>query len=497
MKEIYDIDLFTNPVIIHSIVHYCHIQITIKICKNKFLSVAVFSTEKPKHLNNNSSFFISGINRKTKKIIPIPVDCIEKVLSIMEKIHTNDKILDLVFNEIRGQYFAEERLIKNTQTLKINGNIKLLTSNQSQYNSILVELQFNKQTVIKPEEIYYYACNGMDYSFCFELKKESLDLIKSWHTLSGLDLIVDKLSQGVFFPESINCKDNRVDMFCVPSYAPILKSVVMGNVKAENIDVFQLTEFITSIAELGFEVNYPDDYQIIDKNWFTVVLAIEGIRIDKEFGIGNVEFINDNNEEIKRIIMFDDCFSAYKAFALVHVNEGKLYSAYRKGRLQIERSLDLLINIVRDDSLFCAQSAGLTVISKRFDTIDKSIRLSEYVHIESPLTKIRLAYNLAKVNNDSPIVISDEQINALIEVKDIELKLIQNHKQKNKELFPLFNSLKWIRKSWESHNTDDKIISIIISLEFIVSTEKLPPILEKKLRKEYKAVLSEKFSEHF
>ena len=57
--------------------------------------------------------------------------------------------------------------------------------------------------------------------------------------------------------------------------------------------------------------------------------------------------------------------------------------------------------------------------------------------------------------------------------------------------------MKWIRKSWESHNTDDKIISIIISLEFIVSTEKLPPILEKKLRKEYKAVLSEKFSEHF
>lgn len=497
MEKIYDIDVFTNHARINNIIHYCHIQFTIKICKNKFLRVLVFSTEKPNCLNDNFSFFISGINLNTSKIIPIPVDCIEKVLSAMENIHTNERVLNSVFLDIKSQYFAEGRTIENTQTIKINDNVKLLVSNHSQYNSVLVELQFNKHIVIKPEEIYYYACNGMDFSIHFLLKKESLDQIKSWHALSGLDLIIDKSSQGDFYPESLYCKDNSIAVSCVPSYAPTLKSVVMGNLKAENIDVFQLTDFITSVAEIGFEVNYPDDYQKIDKNWFTVVLAIEGIKIEKEFGIGNVEFINENNEEIKRIITFNDNFSNYKAFALVHVNESKLISAYREGRLQIERSLDLLINIVRDDSLFCAQSTGFTVISKRFDTIDKSIRLLEYVHIESPLTKVRLAYNLAKVDNDSPIIISNEQIEAFTEIKDIELKLIQNNKQMNKELYPLFNSLKWIRKSWESHNTDDRIISIIIALEFIVSTEKLPPIIEKKLRKEYKAFLAEKFSEHF
>ena len=53
----------------------------------------------------------------------------------------------------------------------------------------------------------------------------------------------------------------------------------------------------------------------------------------------------------------------------------------------------------------------------------------------------------------------------------------------DEEITPLFNSLKWIRKSWETSNFEDKIINIIIALEFIVSKEPNVPMMSKSLRK--------------
>ena len=159
MKKIYDIDVFTNPARIDNIIHYCHIQLTIKICNNKFLRVLVFSTEKPNCLNDNSSFFISGINLNTNKITPIPDDCIEKVLSAMENIHTNERVLNSVFHDIKSQYFAEGR--KNTLSVEVidfqqviasptqvNCNYRLRTKDSTP-NGVLVQEFFGNVTLVK------------------------------------------------------------------------------------------------------------------------------------------------------------------------------------------------------------------------------------------------------------------------------------------------------------------------------------------------------------
>lgn len=56
----------------------------------------------------------------------------------------------------------------------------------------------------------------------------------------------------------------------------------------------------------------------------------------------------------------------------------------------------------------------------------------------------------------------------------------------DKELTPLFNSLKWIRRAWDAEDFDDKVIYSIIALEFIVSKEPNSPMMEKAIRKKCK-----------
>lgn len=64
--------------------------------------------------------------------------------------------------------------------------------------------------------------------------------------------------------------------------------------------------------------------------------------------------------------------------------------------------------------------------------------------------------------------------------------LLKANGTNDKELTPLFNSLKWIRRAWDAEDFDDKVIYSIIALEFIVSKEPNSPMMEKSLRKNAK-----------
>ena len=69
--------------------------------------------------------------------------------------------------------------------------------------------------------------------------------------------------------------------------------------------------------------------------------------------------------------------------------------------------------------------------------------------------------------------------------------LLKANGTNDKEITPLFNSLKWIRKSWDTNDFDDKIINAIIALEFIVSKEKNVEMMDKSTRKKCKEAIKD------
>lgn len=208
-----------------------------------------------------------------------------------------------------------------------------------------------------------------------------------------------------------------------------------------------------------------------------------GLEITNSFGVGCVEFFTKEDQSISRILDFEDNFRAYKTFALVHVNSEKMYLAFQIGKQQIEQTLDLLINLLKDDSLFSIHSLGNHLLSRDIDFFERKVELAPWVYIETPFNDAHISYNFQETGNPSPLQVSGIFLELIPEIKKAELLLIKATGTNDEEITPLFNSLKWIRKSWEASKFEDKIINIIIALEFIVSKEPNVPMMSKSLRK--------------
>ncbi|MCB2291900.1 hypothetical protein LGK97_19575 [Clostridium sp. CS001] len=86
---------------------------------------------------------------------------------------------------------------------------------------------------------------------------------------------------------------------------------------------------------------------------------------------------------------------------------------------------------------------------------------------------------------------------ALNDSEKIELMMIKLAEAEDKNVLPLFNALKWVRKAWDSTDEDDQIIYSIIALEFVVSGEKGEPLIEKSKRKLIKKDLEQSLRSHY
>jgi len=131
----------------------------------------------------------------------------------------------------------------------------------------------------------------------------------------------------------------------------------MSGMKISGVNVYELSDFIVSSAGLFNAVQLPKEFTQSSK-WYTIIIPVMGIEITSSFGIGCVEFHTKEDQEISRILDFEENFNVYRAYAIVHVNSEKMYAAFQTGKQQIEQTLDLLINLLKDDSLFSVHSLG-------------------------------------------------------------------------------------------------------------------------------------------
>lgn len=432
-----------------------------------------------KAVENGEMLFLIAFNAKSNAIEPIPSNVINVAMHGLRRI-TFPKELEKSIESIHKNEFTIANIV-GEDFIKISDYmIALLSSTSTTLEEIRVELELLPDTRFAPKNFVFAAFDGVNTNIYFELPKESIEESKGWGILSHIKLFINSKYSGDYFAQK-TCiiNENQMSFFCQTKLNSVMSRKVMPSMRA-NVNVFEISDFIASSAGFFNSVSFSEVEPT--ECWYTIIIPIIGLQITEEFGVGCVEFCTEKNSEIKRAIEYNGDFKAFTAFALVHVNNVKMFSAFWSARKQIEQALDLLVSVLKDDSIYSIHSLSNHLANREIDCFEAKVFLSSLVYIESPLNDARLACNHALSNNNTKLLVTKQFIEHKNELEKAELLLMKANGTNDKNITPLFNSLKWVRKSWDTDDFDDKIIYSIIALEFIVSKEPNVPMLDSTIR---------------
>ncbi len=481
MNNLYDINIFNRTFKIDETEYKLLSQLYIVIDENKCINVLKLGTD--------NEVLLVGWDKVKQQVFPINISYVSKCIKDLKMITALSDEEEIVDFGIEIEY----EKFKGTSILKLIDNISLLaTADETLLESTNIEIEFYDSLKYTPTSFICEAFDGLKIKFLFEFGNVFNDELQNWGILSPLKIYINDKSIGEHYVQrSCALNNERVLFLCQSKISELLNATSLAStLSIENMDIYTLSDFLVSTAGLLNSVNYPDDYPA-GQYWFTTIIPITGVIYDQEFGIGNVLFLTKESDIVSNICEFNDNFNNYDHFALVYVNEEKMYNAFKISKKQIEQSIDLLVNVLKDDSLYSTHGMGMYFLPKNINIFDTKVNVTNFFYIENTYTNSRLSGNIEEVRNHPLIQIDKNFIECLKELNKMELLLIKANGTNDEEITPLFNALKWVRKSWNSENSEDKIIYAIIALEFIVSKEKNEQMLNKPTRKKCKNAIKE------
>lgn len=475
MDNLYDFNLFTQDYVIEKISNKLILQLLIQIDKGQYIKVLMFQAQ-----NADQNVTLLMLDENNKKIGPIYIDYLPLIIESLKSVPFPEK-LGIVTEELS---FVSVRKIERPVYMALSDQITALVTSESTPTikmDIEVELISNKK--LAPKKFSFAAFDGIDMNIQFELSKDLVQNIYAWGILSKIGFYINGIPSGDYYAINTTANSNgSITFLCKTKIVSVLDRKMMIKTHMDGFNIYEISDFLVSSAGLYNCVTIPEDYLEIRK-WFTIIIPIIGLQIADEFGIGSVEFCLVQNENIQRALEFENELKLFETYALVHINSEKMYSAYEQGKRQIEQSLDLLVNILKDDSLLSGHSLGHNFCNRSIDCFEIKVGLSHHIYIESSLSGARFSFNFSEPKNSSQIIATQQLLPERTVLDKLELLLIKANGTNDEEITPLFNSLKWIRKAWDSDNYEDQIINVVIALEFIVSKEKSDPLLNKGIRK--------------
>ena len=483
MDNFYDINLFSQKFSVDGELYKVLLQTYIQIEIDSCLNILVLLQEAIE-----SKILIIACDLKAHALLPVPVKLVNTIINAIKQIPFED----IIQNRIDGICNLEDKPLVHPEKVDLGFNVFILAGTKSiTQKKVKIELEMIEHIRINATNFIFGAFDGINTYVYFKLKSEELDSIRDWGILSGVKVLIDNEFMGEYFPqETLVINNNELSVLCQTKASAILGTRILGGLRMDGVNVYDISDFITSSAGLFNTVAYPEGYPKT-QNWYTVIIPVRGLSINSEFGIGSVQFLMKNNEEIARIISFEEKFSQCEAFALVHINSEKPYAAYMAARKQIEQAIDLTVNVLKDDSIFSVHAIGNHLRNVNIYELERKIALLSLVYIECPQTNARFSCDLAELDSENTLAIPRTFLMQKDEIEKAELLLIKANGTNDKEITPLFNALKWIRKAWDTDDYDGKIINAVIALEFIVSKEKNNPMMDKSLRRKCKKSIEE------
>lgn len=474
----FDISLIGQKFVINEDEHKVLLQMCITPLENTPNRILVLNSK-----TNNQNLKIVAWNERLKKILPIACVDAKQVIESVKKMPFDDVL------RARVSALQVENLGSN-ESLHLEAlseGIEILIARNSEpvlSDTHQIEVEFDTTKLI-PLHFVYGAFDGLRMCVYFELEACQVVSIKNWGILSPIRIYVDNSPSGEYYAQNTNIVEETVSFECEPQIVAALEHRKTGWMRIEKINPIDLTDFLASTAGLHNTVSFPEDYPTAPQ-WYIVATPVSGIAFGKDFGIGNVMFYTASSEEIMHICGFSPKLSEYDSFALVNVNSDTLYHAFVQAKKQIEQAVDLLVNILKDDSLYSVHSIGKHLLRRNNTVFERKVSIPSWVYIEVPFTGGKLICDYTEIVKQENLLVPESFKMLQHELNKIELLLLKANGTNDKELTPLFNSLKWIRRAWDAEDFDDKVIYSIIALEFIVSKEPNSPMMEKSLRKKCK-----------
>lgn len=482
VDELYNNDLFYQSFDINGVDCKLVSQFFVQIKEHYYVNILLLCSEEENKL------FLLALDTQNKKIVPISTKVLNTVIHTMKHIPFAAEYQDTI-NGLSERKF--ETVEKPTTVTLAQNTFALVDSAPMVLKPMNVGLELIDGMRIVPSNFVFAAFDGLNTNVYFVLDNECVAKNRNWGALSKICIYISEEFIGDYFLlSSCIINEHETAFLCQPKINSILHRRKTSGIHMEGINIYEISDFIVSSAGLYNSVAIPEGY-LKQQKWYTVVLPLIGLQLSEEFGLGGVEFRSKQNSEIKRVLEFDSRFTEFETYALVHVNDVKMYSAFLAAKRQIDQAIDLLVNLLKDDSMFSVHSIGKLLSERNVDFFEKKVVLSPLTYIESPQTNARLSSNMAEPDDSPNLIINQQFLQQITELEKIELLLIKANGTNDKDITPLFNSLKWIRKAWDTNDFDDKIINAVIALEFIVSKENNTPMMDKSTRKLCEAAISE------
>ncbi len=454
---------------------------------------------RPESKDSDSRVLIVGYSQNDIEIAALNSKQINFVLEQLERYDEEDlEKYSLSLQEINKakSNFGTLNLSDNKEILclKLTENIGVIYSENAKNEYIWdFELIFNEGLIIKPISFNFIGAQGSnDIIDCtFNAEHIGLKKLKYIHFLDDIKIYIDATGKGKTHEytgvcTNVNLNNDKIKMILNPAGFYLMNKSRIKVFVSEKANPLNLIYFITRSSGLPKEKINIEDFNWKARYLYTIIIPIINLKLSNDsMGIGNVTFYSSelrNTETEKFINILEKQNEKFRAFcwAKIYIEGNNPYDVYVKGKQQILRALDTLMHVVRSDSALLNYSTEYKLTSWDKDQLIPKPDATTWVYIQNEITGELIITDIESLIMPNQLVIQDNLMQKIDNIDWYEKMLIDLSYKKIKRLEPLFNALKWTRKSWDSEDKDDKIIYAVIALEFVVAGEKAPSIIPQE-----------------
>ncbi|MGG0934508.1 hypothetical protein ABHN11_00035 [Brevibacillus centrosporus] len=458
---------------------------------------------------SNSPVLLIASSPTEKKLMPLSVQQAELALDMLyDVVKENDDVSEFLDVNALLEARTSLRDIQNWLEPVVNLTEKLsvvLTRSTVPVTLWEIQLEISGISMIPMcfEFIGFEGSND-NISTTFRLEDIPKDHVKTLRLLDDVLLFID-LGNGKEHEYTGKCTRLEVHddllVMTIQSFAYDLSKTRMGHLSTIGFSPLDLIHLI------GREGGFDEKNIIIqgfspDHKTYTVTAPILNMKLTESLGFGNIMFypagyFPAEAARIREVANNSSEVFESNTLAVVHVESNTPYDAFKIGIDQIEQVLDVILHIVRADTVFKGVVTDTILGSWDINNLTPHPVVSTWVHVEEPFGGGRLIMDTSRIEQPDTLTIRTDTQHVLEQMEWYELLIRKLEETGDEGLKSLFSALKWLRRSWDAEDPEDKIIFANIALEFVASGEPSPPVIPKEFTKLVRKAAVDKFKELF
>lgn len=443
-------------------------------------------------MKDANKYLIIGFDFLNKKITSLEKNTIIRALDEM-LIFTNSKYNSLNFSipflDDAIDHFSKINI--QAEDYYVYKNLVVLGSSSRKVISCNCEMENGgKHTPVK--SVLFFNVSGLLYGKAhLEVNQSNIQSIRKIRLGNGTSInyaFKNDQSYGVNVEiyEGLSLSSNVYEL-TMSSFAHELQHIKTGIYTSEGLNIHSHINALLRTAGFkkdqinieGFEASFSP---------YLVVIPIENLIIEHgNIGMGDINFYNKDHLFSKYSSLNEfyhqESIEHFQAFGQTIVEADNIFDAYQDALKKIQSAIELILLATKNDRIFNGYNLDFEFNRWSKFNLYQNPQCSTYYYVENII-------GFEKIFSDSKKNRDNISLNINPDTKEELLKLEYYEKQFQKRLLntspQIFNSLKWLIRSWRAENVEDKIIYTNISLEFLVDNVKTEPYLPKDVVKEFK-----------